>query len=96
MPLTDLHEPDRRIDTLIDYIEADGDTALRTWAVEALAGGLGVDAVVAEGDTPDARLRALGEALGGRVALALALAPEDADKLVRAALEGYLRGLRAP
>ncbi|MCA9526000.1 MAG: hypothetical protein KC549_06845 [Myxococcales bacterium] len=90
----ELDEPDRRIDALIDYFADDGDDALRAWAVEALAGGLGVDAVVVEGESAARRLRALGDALGGRLALAIYQTPEQGPRLVEAVLEGLLVGLR--
>lgn len=94
MDFNDLEEPDRRVDSLIDFIKAEGDAELHSWAIEALAGGLGVDAVIVEGQTPAKRLRALGDVLGGRLALAINAAPGDAAGLVEAVLKGLLTGLR--
>lgn len=95
MPTTDLHEPDRRIDRIIQFIEDDGDPDLPAWAVEALAGGLGVDVAVAAGNGPGEALEALAEALGSRVALAEAGEGRDASRRIReAVLAGFLRGVR--
>jgi hypothetical protein len=95
MPHNDLHEPDRRVDALIDYIEGDGDPDLPVWAVEALSGGLGVDVAVTQGDGPVEVLEGLSEALGGRVALAIDVEGRDAGpRIMAAVLEGFLRGLR--
>ena len=95
MPATDLHEPDRRIDRLIQFIEDQDDPDLPAWAVEALAGGLAVDVAVADGDEPLERLEGLAEALGSR--FALVLDGEDGDaapRVLRTMLTGFFRGLR--
>ena len=91
----DIHEPDRRVDELIDFVEAAREPGLAQWAVEAVAGGLGVDAVVVQGDGQEDQLEALGEALGGRLALALdGGSGDDRLGIVGAVLAGFLRGFR--
>lgn len=49
-PLAGLHEPDRRLDHLLDLLNTEDDPDLDRWAVDALAGGRGLAVVLVEGN----------------------------------------------
>lgn len=84
-PLDDIHEPDRRLDHLVDYLEAENDPELDKWAVEALADARGLHApVVADGTDHMGTFVKLGTALVDAV-WDVARRPEDRRELLRAA-----------
>lgn len=87
----DLDEPDRRLDALIDIIEGEAEPGLGGWAVEALAEGLGVDAVVLQGDALQ-RLQALSYALGAEIR-ALPQVQLIENTIIRVVTEGLRSGI---
>lgn len=92
-PTTPLNEPDRRVDDLIDWISTQNEPGLAQWAVEALAGGVGVEIAVVVGDDDVDRVRSLAETLGDTVVLAHARGGEDQNRLVQTAIAGFVAAL---
>ena len=68
--LDSLNEPDRWLDALIDYIESVHDDDLRVWAVEGLAGAVGVPTLVGDPDDDVRNVLRLAEGLAAVIWLA--------------------------
>lgn len=75
--MLDPSEPDRRVDRIIDFVEEQDEPGLAVWAVEAFAGGLGVEALVIYPDDPLGRVHSLVIALADALTIALAELPPD-------------------
>ena len=61
-PLTDIDEPDRRLDHLLALLHKENDPALDRWAVDALAGERGLSVHLLD-DDPLVEAQSLAEAL---------------------------------